>query len=91
MSLRNKDERDMATLDRIQREGGFTLSWLISNRDNAASLHRLVASGYLKIDSHDWLPCTPEKTPNSQVESPAPNSPTLMQRIGRWLGGEDHE
>jgi hypothetical protein len=83
MSLRNKDERDLATLERIVREGGFSLSWLISNRDNAASLHRLIASGKARFDGSDWISgwISSRSPPGSVVEIPQPTRKTWREKL----------
>lgn len=71
--LRFKDQRDAEVLARIVRDGGFSLTWLVSNRDNAASLHRLIASGSIDL-TPDWWP------------APAPR--TWLDRVNDWLKGE---
>jgi hypothetical protein len=63
LDRRTARDRDLLILAQIDREGGFSLSWLISNRDNAASLHRLIASGALRLNGSDWLPAWRDPVP----------------------------
>lgn len=52
--LRTTHDRDADLYARIARDGGFSLTWLASNRDLAASLHRLIAAGRVR-PTVDWV------------------------------------
>jgi hypothetical protein len=60
--LRRKSTRDYALLAQIKREGGFSVDWLVGNRDNAASLHRLIASGEVRIAGSGWIAVEQERS-----------------------------
>lgn len=48
-------DRDAELLAQINREGGFSVLWLTANRDRAASFHRLVQSGRIRIAGAGWI------------------------------------
>jgi hypothetical protein len=76
-----QDEQNCAL---IKREGGVSLLWLVSNRDHAASLHRLIASGRIRIEGSGWIPVVQE-SPRSVWDG-------LREWAGRvkfWLVGGD--
>jgi hypothetical protein len=59
---RNAKVQDEQNYAQIAREGGLSLSWLVSNRDHAASLHRLIASGRISIAGDGWIEAGERKT-----------------------------
>src|SRR3990167_2993931 len=53
--LRTSRDRDAALHAQIERDGGISLTVLVGNRDHAASLHRLIASGRVGYHGDGWI------------------------------------
>jgi hypothetical protein len=53
--LRKATDRDTEMLSRVERDGGFSVAYLTANRDHAASIHRLIASGQIRIAGDGWV------------------------------------
>jgi hypothetical protein len=68
LDRRTARDRDATLQAQIERDGGISVTVLCSNRDHAASIHRLIASGRLRF-SAQWI---------------ALERPTLRERLREW-------
>lgn len=81
---RNATVRDAEMLSRVERDGGFSVSFVCANRDHAASLHRLIASRRIRIEGSGWIPVVQE-SPRSVWDG---LREWAREWKLRWLGGD---
>ena len=81
--LRTSRDRDAALHAQIVRDGGISLTVLCANRDHAASLHRLIASGRIRVAGSGWIGVEQER------ESLRDILRDWARRARVWLVGEE--